>query len=134
MTDQQALAEAERRWGKKFPNRVFCCRHPTHVAGVIECPGDAHQGFSFTGHSWEEVFKARYLAALSVLYWKVRAVYWLGRPVVRVVDGSGLAQLEWDDDSNWAVRLKRTPRRRRHRSKREGEVPTADLRPDPTVG
>jgi hypothetical protein len=134
MTDQQALAEAERRWGKKFPNRVFCCSHPTHMAGVIECPGDRHQGFSFTGQTWEDVFRAHDLSVLSMLYWKVRAVDWLGRPVVRVVDGSELAQLDWDDASNWAVRLKRTPRRRRHRPKEGKETPTADLGPDPTAG
>jgi hypothetical protein len=135
MTEEQALAEAERRWGKEFPNRVFCCTEPTFMAGVIECPGDTHGGFCFTGRTWEEVFRAHDRAVLSTLWWKVRAVDRVGRPVVRVVDHAGLVNLDWDDARDWAIRVKRTPRKRRGRndSPPADEAPTEEFGSGPTT-
>jgi hypothetical protein len=112
MTEQQALAEAMRRWGKTFPGRVFCCSQPTLMAGVVECPGDPHRGFSITGKTWEEVFQAHDRSVASSLSWKLRAIDRSGRPIVRVVEHPELVNLDWDNNSDWAIRIKRTPRKR----------------------
>jgi hypothetical protein len=129
MTDQQALEEATSRWGKEYPGRVFCCSHPTRMAGVIECPGDKHHGFFFTGHTWEDVFRAHDQAVQASLAWKVRACDPSGRPIERVVDHSELATLDWDKTRDWTIRVKRTPKKRRSR-----KVPSSngDRGPDPS--
>jgi hypothetical protein len=111
MTEQQALEEAMRRWGKMFPNRVFCSSEPVLMAGVVECPGDGHRGFYFTGNTWEEVFRAHDQAEVPVLCWKLRAFDFFGRPIDRVVDHAELAKLDWDDANDWTIRVKKTPLR-----------------------
>ncbi|HEY1376511.1 MAG TPA: hypothetical protein VGF55_06935 [Gemmataceae bacterium] len=137
MTEEQALAEAERRWGKEFPDRVFCCTEPTFMAGVIECPGDTHQGFCFTGGTWEEVFEAHDRVRRSTLWWKVRAVDRAGQPVVRVVDHTELVSLDWDDARDWTIRVKRTPKRKRRGetdpSPPMDEAPTEEFGSGPTT-
>lgn len=106
MTERQAFREARRRWNKAFTGRVFICTSATEkTVGVVECPGEPHRGFNFSGRTWEEAFQAHDQAMAPTLRWRLKAVTKTGEPVKQVADHISLPSLEWDHSKDWVLRI-----------------------------